>query len=324
MYGGRYDGTLGVLAGLEVLRAIRRSRQTPRRTVSVVAWTNEEGARFQPLMAGSSVVSGALDLDVLLEAQDDVGDRFGDELERIGYQGQAPSRRRFDAYYELHIEQGPQLDRSAVDVGLVTGGWPAQYFTIRCRGRAAHPGSTPMRERRNALVGAAFVIAAAQEVALAHEPDGRSTSTRIQVSPNQPGTIPDSATVTVDMRHPAVAQLDAMTRTFESGLDACARRANVEVDIVHRHMFGGLEFDEELLEGIREVAHGLGITMCEMRSQAAHDAYQVSRFAPAAMIFCPCVDGVSHNVDEAVEPARVLPSVSVLLQAVLRRANRAA
>ena len=101
-----------------------------------------------------------------------------------------------------------------------------------------------MRERRNALVAAAFVIAAAQEVALAHEPDGRSTSTRIQVSPNQPGTIPDSATITIDMRHPAAAQLDVMTRTFESSLDACARRANVEVDIVHRHMFGGLEFDD--------------------------------------------------------------------------------
>ena len=321
--GGRFDGILGVLAGLEVIRTLNDAGVRTRRPVEIVNWTNEEGARFQPPMLGSAVFAGVRTLEWAHARTDDAGRTVGEELQRIGYAGPAPvGGRALDAYFELHIEQGPLLDDKGVPVGVVSGTYEVRGMNIEVRGETAHSGPTPMANRRNALVGAAMLIVAANEIGWSHAPEGKATTSRIEVWPNLAGILPDYAKVTVDVRHPDAATVDRMVADVQRAMTECARRAQVEMQIVETWQFGSERFDPELVSLVRRTAKAIGAPSMDLPSQAGHDAYYVSRVAPTAMIFTPCDRGISHNENESTRLEDSLPGVRVLLHAVLERANR--
>ena len=321
--GGKYDGILGVLSGLEILRCLNDHEITTRRAIEVVNWTNEEGARFTPPMVASGAFAGSHAVDWVLDLIDDDGKRFGDELARIGYDGETPvGDRDIDSYYELHIEQGPLLEAEGIDVGLVTGGYQTTGMHVNLYGETAHSGPTPMDKRKNALVGAAMLIVAANDIGWAHHPEGKSTAPRITCWPNKPGILPDYAQITVDFRHPDGATTEAMVAAFEAAIPDCAARAQVEIEIAERWHFGSEVFDADCIAGLERAAEDLGIASHRMLSQAGHDAYHMTKVCPSALVFSPCHEGITHNEAEKIELATTLPSVNVLLQAVLARANR--
>jgi N-carbamoyl-L-amino-acid hydrolase len=321
--GGRFDGILGVLAGLEVLRTLDDHRIATRRAVEVVNWTNEEGARFQPPMMCSLVTAGAETVAWAYDRRDKAGVRFEDALSAIGYKGQAPvGGRPFHCYFELHIEQGPKLHAAGVPVGIVTGGYQMVGMRISVRGETSHVGPTPMSDRRNALVGAAYMIVAVDDIGWRYAPeDGKSTAARIDVAPNLPGLLSDEAELYIDFRHPDPARLADMTREVEAAVGESARKSRTSVSIAERWGFGGLSFDPGLITLLRETAAARAIPTMDIQSQAGHDAYHVARICPTAMIFTPCIDGISHNEREDIDLARTVPGVNVLLDAVLAKAG---
>jgi N-carbamoyl-L-amino-acid hydrolase len=321
--GGRYDGIVGVLAGLEILRSLDDRKIQTKRAIEVVNWTNEEGARFSPPMIASGAFAGVYKPDWVLERRDDEGKRFGDELARIGYAGAAPvGGRRLDAYFELHIEQGPLLDARGIDVGVVTHGYTAHGFIVEVKGETAHTGPWPMDKRRNALVGAAMLAVAAHDIGWNYHPTrGKGTAARIVAWPNRPGILSDWAQFTGDLRHEDPKLAAAMLDDFRAAMPACARRANVEMKIVEQWTWNAELFDKECIALVRDTARRLGLASLDLPSQAGHDAYHVARVAPAAMIFTPCKDGITHNNNEHASLERTVPGVNVLANVVLARAN---
>lgn len=321
--GGKYDGILGVLAGLELIRTLNDAGLSTRRPIEVVCWTNEEGARFQPPMMCSGAFAGVHDVDWVLACKDDDGRVFGEELERIGYAGSAPvGGRELDSYFELHIEQGPELEARGIELGVVTGGYSTRGMVVEIHGENAHSGPTPMDKRRNALVGAALMIAAANDIGWSTHPPGKSTATRILVWPNKPGILPNYAQITIDFRHPDKTVTERMVTDMEAAIAQACKRANVEAQTTQRWEFGDERFDAECSDLVKRAAADLGVGYKEMLSQAGHDAYHMTRIAPTALLFSPCKDGISHNEAEHIELDYTVPSVNVLLHAVLARANR--
>ena len=321
--GGKYDGILGVLSGLEVVRTLNDGDVRTRRPVEVVCWTNEEGARFQPPMMCSGAFAGVHDVDWILACKDDDGLVFGEELARIGYDGDAPvGGRDIDAYFELHIEQGPELEQSGLALGIVSGGYFTRGMVIEIHGENAHSGPTPMDKRKNALVGAAMMIVAANDIGWQNHPPGKATSSRITVWPNKPGILPDYAQVTVDFRHPDRKATLAMEAAMTEAMSECCARANVTAEVVQSWEFGNEVFDEECMSLVKQAADELHVPYREMLSQAGHDAYHMTRIAPTALLFSPCKDGISHNENEHIELEYTVPAVNVLLHTVLSRANR--
>ena len=322
--GGRYDGILGVLCGLEVVRTLNDRNIETRRGIEVICWTNEEGARFAPPMMGSMAFAGVLPLDGVLATTDDAGITVAQALDEIGYAGPAPlGRRTFDAYLELHIEQAPVLDREGCDVGIVVGGYKTQALKLTIAGDTGHAGGTPMAMRRNALVGAGYIIAALNDIGLAYAADeGRTTTTRIESFPNLPGTYAEQVKLTVDFRHVDLARFAAMRAEIDTAIAAAAAKANVAIEVAEGWSWGTELFAPECIALLKSTADALGLPWREMRSQAGHDAYAVATMAPTAMIFTPCREGISHNVNETIELARSLPGANLLLNAAVARANR--
>jgi N-carbamoyl-L-amino-acid hydrolase len=321
--GGRYDGILGVLCGLEVVRSLNDRGLTTRRGIEVICWTNEEGARFNPPMMGSMAFAGKIPLADVLATKDDEGVTVAEALDRIGYAGSAPVGRAFDSYFELHIEQAPVLDHEKCDVGIVVGGYKTRALRLLVKGDTGHAGGTPMAMRRNALVGAGYVIAAVNDIGLAYAADeGRTTTTRIESFPNLAGTYAEQVKLTIDFRHIDGARFEAMDRDVRAAIAAAAARANVEIEVAEGWSWGTELFAPDCIELLRATARELGLPYREMRSQAGHDAYAVATMAPTAMIFTPCHDGISHNVNEDIELARSVPGANLLLNAAVARANR--
>ena len=322
--GGRYDGILGVLCGLEVMRTLNDRGLETKRGIEVICWTNEEGARFSPPMMGSMAFAKRLTQESVLATTDDGGTTVGEALADIGYAGAAPlGGRAFDAYIELHIEQAPVLDREGCDIGIVVGGYRTQALRLTITGDTGHAGGTPMAMRRNALVGAGYVIAAVNDIGLAYAADeGRTTTTRIESFPNLPGTYAEEAKLTIDFRHIDAARFEAMRSEIDAGIEAAARKANVTIEVAEGWSWGADLFAPEIIELLKTTAGDLGLAYREMRSQAGHDAYAVATLAPTAMIFTPCFKGISHNVNEAIELTRSLPGANLLLNAAVARANR--
>jgi len=322
--GGKYDGIVGVLAGLEVLRTLDAQRVRTKRPLELVCWTNEEGARFTPPMVASGAFAGVFDVDWVLGLRDDDGAVFGAELERIGYAGKtAVGGRGIDAYFELHIEQGPILDKEAVPVGIVTGGYAVRGMHVDVHGETAHAGPTPMDRRRNALIGAAMLAVAVNDVGWKyHASEGKATVPRLVAWPNKAGILSEYAQLTCDVRHADPQRADAMWAEIKAAMPDCAKRANVEMRIAGEWRFGSERFDPSCIRLIREAAQTLAVPHRDILSQAGHDAYYISRIAPTAMIFTPCRDGISHNEAEHAEADDTAPGVNVLLHAVLARANR--
>ncbi|WP_439610763.1 Zn-dependent hydrolase [Reyranella sp.] len=321
--GGRYDGILGVLCGLEVVRTLNDRGLQTRRGIEVICWTNEEGARFNPPMMGSMAFAGVLPLESVLATTDDAGITVEQALDEIGYAGPAPVGRTFDAYLELHIEQAPVLDREGCDVGIVVGGYKTQALRLTINGDTGHAGGTPMAQRRNALVGAGYVIAAVNDIGLAFAADeGRTTTTRIESFPNLAGTYAEQVKLTIDFRHIDADRFKAMRTEVDAAIAAAAKKANVEIEVAEGWSWGSELFAPECIELLKSTAKELGLPYREMRSQAGHDAYAVATMAPTAMIFTPCFEGISHNVNEAIELARSVPGANLLLNAAVTRANR--
>ena len=321
--GGRFDGILGVLAGLEIIRTLSDAEIRPRRPIEVVNWTNEEGARFSPPMAAARVFSGEHDIEWLHGLTDDDGITFKDELERIGYLGTADAGNRpIDSYFELHIEQGPELEAQNTHLGIVVGGYTTYGLIVNFTGTTAHSGPTPMAKRSNALVGAAKLIDAVNDIGWKHAPVGKSTSSRLTIWPNKPGILPAAAEVTLDVRHIDPATTEAMRRDVHTALSKAAKEAQVGFEIVSDWVFGDVAFDDDLTALVRQTAGDLGVSAMDIPSQAGHDAYCVADVAPAILLFSPCIDGITHNEAEDIVPEDTWPSVNVLLHAVLRRADR--
>lgn len=322
--GGRYDGVVGVLAGLEIVRTLNDRGIATRRPIEVVSWTNEEGARFSPPMIASGAFAGVYDVDWVLARRDDEGKIFGEELARIGFAGPAPvGGRPVDAYFELHIEQGPVLDEQAVDVGIVTRGYAVRGYVVEVQGETAHTGPWPMDKRKNALVGAAMLAVAVNDIGWAHHATGgKATAARLLAWPNKPGILSDWAQVTVDVRHEDPAVADRMAKALLDALPVCARRSNCSFKVVDQWLFGDERFDTECVGLLREAAARLGVPTLDLASQAGHDAYHLAKVAPMAMVFTPCVEGITHNNNERAELAYTAPGVNVLLHAVVARADR--
>jgi N-carbamoyl-L-amino-acid hydrolase len=321
--GGRFDGILGVLSGIEVLRTLDRFAIATKRAVEVVNWTNEEGARFQPSMLCSLGFSGQQSVAWIEDRRDKEGTRFADALSAIGYRGTHPvGGCAIDSYFELHIEQGPILDAAGIALGVVTGGYQMRGMRIAVCGETSHVGPTPMNLRRNALVGAAYLAVAIDEIGWRYAPeDGKTTVARIDVSPNLPGIISDEAQLYIDFRHPSGARLADMEREVLAAIAESARRSRTDVAVAETWGFGGLEFDCELVALVRDTARRLGVPSMDIRSQAGHDAYHMAKICPAAMIFTPCRGGISHNEKEDIDLDQTVPAVNVLLHAVLARAS---
>lgn len=322
--GGRFDGILGVLGGLEVLRTLDESGIATPRAIEVVNWTNEEGARFYPPMLSSLVFAGKESVSWAEGRTDKGGLQLGDELARIGYRGDAPvGNRPIDAYFELHIEQGPKLDAAGIPIGIVTGGFPTRGMRIDVVGETAHVGPTPMERRKNALVGASHVAVAIDDIGWRYSSgEGKTTAARLDLWPNLPGIISERASLFCDMRHPDPAMLERMVSDLDTALPDCARRSRCSIEIAERWGFGGLVFDAGLITLMRKAAAELGHTTLDLQSEAGHDAYNMASVCPTAMIFTPCKDGISHNEKEDMTREDALPATNVLLHAVLARASR--
>jgi N-carbamoyl-L-amino-acid hydrolase len=322
--GGRYDGILGVLTGLEIVRTLNDNSIETTRPIDVVNWTDEEGTRFSHSMMGSSAFAGLLPVADVLAATDADGLTFGSELTRIGYAGSRPAgNRAFDAYFELHIEQGPALDAGDVDVGIVTGGLTARGRRWVFLGQSAHVGPTPMDRRRNALTGAGYAIGAINDIGWNyHESGGKTTVARIECQPNRYGVIPERAVIAIDFRHPDPVVVATMAEEIDAAVRAAAERANVSCEMLDEWTFGGVTFSEELVNLLTTTADDLKIPFRTMTSEAGHDAYSILTVAPAVMIFTPCKDGISHGHEEEIDRNRTADGVNLLLNAAIRRANR--
>lgn len=320
--GGRYDGILGVLSGLEIIRTLNDRSIETKRAIEVVCWTNEEGVRFQPPMMGSGAFIGIHEVDWVLKQKDENGAILGEELKRIGYAGRKMRETGgIDSYFELHIEQGPILEEEGIQIGIVTGGFTSYGAQLCIKGEHAHSGPTLMKDRKDALVGASIIVAKVNEIGWKYEPKGRTTCARLQVSPNKYGIIADFAEVTIDVRHP---DPDLAREMYDEALALIAlasERANVEIAIDKEWSFGDVIFDADLINLVRSTAAELNVSHQQILSAAGHDAYHLTRVAPTALIFTPCKDGITHNEAEHIEPDYTAPGVNVLLNAIVRRAN---
>jgi N-carbamoyl-L-amino-acid hydrolase len=320
--GGKFDGVLGVLAGLEVLRALHESRIETEAPIVLINWTNEEGARFSPPMMGSGVAMGLFDEAEVLSKRDPAGAVFGDELRRIGWQGGADptALQSLGAYFELHIEQGPLLERSGIPVGVVDRALGQAWFDVTVTGEDAHAGSA-MPPRRDAMAAAAVLVQAVEEIALAE--GGRGTVGRLTVQPDSRNVVPSQAWFSVDFRHgdeAALARMGAALRDRAAGL-ATARRIGIAVEDFWT--FPLTPFDPALVSALEQAARGRGLNYEVMPTGIGHDAVYVARRLPTAMIFVPCEDGISHNEAENITPAWAEAGLVVLADAVLATAGHA-
>ena len=320
--GGKFDGVLGVLAGLEVLRSLDDLNIRTRHPIEVVNWTNEEGSRFAPAMVASGVFAGAYTLDEAYAIRDRDGLALGDELERIGFKGEVPcGGRPIRAMFELHIEQGPILEDEGLDIGVVTHGQGQRWYEVKVTGFESHAGSTPMPRRRDALVGAARIVELVNRIGLDHPPLAVSTVGMLQPYPGSRNVIPGEVFMTCEFRHPDEAVLVAMDRALRDGIAEICAAASLDVDIRQVFNYPPVPFDAGCVAAVRRAAERGGFSHRDIVSGAGHDACYIARVAPTAMIFTPCVGGVSHNEAEEISPAWASAGTQVLLHAVLETAE---
>lgn len=316
--GGNFDGALGVLAGLEVMRTLEDLNYRTRAPLELVVWTNEEGSRFSPAMLSSAVFAGVIPIETAKARRDKNGLSFGEELERIGYCGQhevggrAPS-----AFIELHIEQGPILEREQKTIGVVTAVQALRWYEIRLSGQEAHAGTTPMDVRHDALLGAAEVILAVNAIACEAAADGRGTVGFIEATPNGRNVISGSVLLCVDLRHPDDAVLSKMGDSLSDAVLAAVSRHGLLVDFKEIVHTPAVIFDEGCISVVREAAERNNYSHRDIISGAGHDAVHLARVAPTAMIFVPCRAGLSHNEAEWATPDDCAAGCSVLLDAIV-------
>ena len=321
--GGKFDGALGVMAGLEVIRSLNDLGIATEAPVELVNWTDEEGARFGHSLMGSGVWSGVYRQDAMEALTDPDGATVGQALDSIGYRGEhPPAAFPADAYFELHIEQGPILENEGRQIGIVTGGQAQVWYDLVCTGQDSHAGTTPPSARKDALVCAARVIDLVDRMMRARGADGRGTCGQLFVLPNSRNVIPGEVRFTAEFRHPDEAEVSRLAAQFPREAGFIARDCGCKLDIKELFRIPAQPFDPACVALVREATERLGLSARDIVSGAGHDATYVAQHVPTAMIFTPCRDGLSHNEAEHIEPDQAEAGCQVLFEAVLARANR--
>ncbi len=315
--GGRYDGVLGVLGALEVVRTMNDLGIKTKHPIVVTNWTNEEGARFAPAMLASGVFAGLHTQDYAYARTDLDGKVFGAELKRIGWVGdEVVGARKMHAMMELHIEQGPILEAEGKEIGVVTHGQGLWWLEITLTGKDAHTGSTPMTMRVNAGLGMARITERVHQIAMSHQPNAVGAVGQVKVFPNSRNVIPGRVVFTVDIRSPEQAKLDAMKAEVMRAAHAVAKELGLGCEIEDVGHFDPVTFDPGLVKIVRQSAEKLGYSHMDIVSGAGHDACWINRVAPTVMIMCPCVGGLSHNEAEEISPEWAAAGTDVLFHAV--------
>ncbi|MGJ8603431.1 MAG: Zn-dependent hydrolase [Marivita sp.] len=320
--GGKYDGVLGVLGGLEVIRSLNDLGIKTKHPIVVTNWTNEEGTRFAPAMLASGVFAGKHTLDWAFDRKDAQGKTFGDELERIGWKGtEKVGDRKMHAFFELHIEQGPILEAEGKDIGVVTHGQGLRWIECTVTGKESHTGSTPMSMRKNAGRGLALITELVHEIAMKNQPNAVGAIGHIDVYPNSRNIIPGKVVFTVDMRTHLLDKLNAMVAEFMERAPALCESIGVSFESHIVGQFDPPAFDEGCVGAIRDAAERLGYSHMDIVSGAGHDACWINDVAPTAMVMCPCVDGLSHNEAEEISKEWATAGADVLFHAVVETAE---
>ena len=319
--GGKFDGIYGVLAGLEVVRALNDGKVRTRAPIEVVVWTDEEGVRFSGTLA-SGAYAGVYALEDALSRTDRDGVTFGDALKETGIAGSAPvGGYDLDAFFEAHIEQGPILEAEIKQVGVVLGAQGQKCFVVTVTGEEGHAGTLPMRMRRDAMVGAARMVDAINGIAFKHDPNPVITVGYLRVRPNSRNTIPGQVTFSIDSRHPDDALLAQIEQEMRAACDEIAASLSLSVDFQLDSQRPTVTFHDECVDLIRDTAGKLGIDHMDIYSGAGHDACQLVRKVPTGMIFVPCENGISHNELESAKPEDLAAGCDVLLHTMLARAG---
>jgi beta-ureidopropionase / N-carbamoyl-L-amino-acid hydrolase len=322
--GGKFDGTLGVLGALEAMRTLHETGYETNAPVEIVNWTNEEGSRFAPAMLASGVFAGVFTPEYAYGRTDRDGKTFGEELSRIGYKGsEKAGAHKFGAMFELHIEQGPILEDESRTIGIVQGVQGMRWCEVTVTGQEAHTGATPMRLRKNALLGTARMIECIDAIAREHA-NAVGTVGLIENRPNSRNVVPGEVFFTVDFRHPDEKILDEMEKKFRASLRAIMEPLKLGFGETRIWHSPAIDFAPELIECVRAGAAKAGLTSRDMISGAGHDAAYIARVAPTTMIFVPCAGGISHNEAESTSFDECAAGAQVLLNAVLEFDRRQA
>ncbi|UWR08637.1 Zn-dependent hydrolase [Ruegeria sp. B32] len=320
--GGKYDGVLGVLGALEIIRTLNDLGIKTKHPIVATNWTNEEGTRFAPAMLASGVFAGMHTQDWAYDREDAEGKKFGDELQRIGWRGdEEVGGRKMHAFFELHIEQGPILEAEGKDIGVVTHGQGLSWTQVTVTGKDAHTGSTPMPMRKNAGLAMARILEKVDEIAWSHAPHAVGAAGHIDVYPNSRNVIPGKVVFTVDFRSPELDVIKDMENRLRVAAEDIVDEMGLQVAFEKVGGFDPVKFDETCVAAVRNAAERLGYSHTNIISGAGHDACWINRVAPTAMVMCPCVDGLSHNEAEEISKEWATAGADVLLHAVVETAE---
>jgi N-carbamoyl-L-amino-acid hydrolase len=316
--GGRFDGILGVLAGLEILQTLHEQNIHTQAPLLLINWTNEEGSRFAPAMLCSGAYAGVFAQDFVYGLTDRNGISFAQALRDSGYQGSdAVGQQRFAAHFELHIEQGPLLENQNIPIGVVQGSQAVRWHEVTLEGKRAHTGTTPMHLRKNALLGAARLVEIINSIALEHGPLAVGTVGLMEVKPNSRNVIPGTVFFCVDLRHPDDQVLEQMDSAFKQALAMVSQEIGLRHQLKTVWHSPAVKFDADCIAAVRAGAKAAGLATLDITSGAGHDAVYIARVAPSTMIFVKSVDGLSHNEAEYTAPEDCAYGAQVLLNAVL-------
>lgn len=320
--GGIYDGNLGVLSGLEVMETLSDAGIETRRPLAVAFFTDEEGSRFAPDMLGSLVYAGGMGVETAHDIISIDGARLGDELQRIGYLGPTPCPGLVPhAYVELHIEQGPVLDRAGEVIGAVTGIQGISWQELTLTGQANHAGTTPMAYRHDAGYVAASIATFVRQLASEIGPPQVGTVGRVEHHPNLVNVVAARATMTVDLRNTDEVTLQQAEKRLSGYVDEAAETEGVTVARRQLARFEPVDFDPRIISLVEQTAASFGYSARRLPAGAGHDAQMLARLCPAGMIFVPSVDGVSHNPGEYTRPEHIVAGADILLHMVVRLAE---
>ncbi|MFD1707413.1 Zn-dependent hydrolase [Siminovitchia sediminis] len=320
--GGRYDGILGVLAGLEAIRTLNDAQIETDRPVELINFTNEEGARFEPPILGAGGLSGHFDKDFVYSRTDREGRTFLDELKRIGYLGAESNRiQQSYCYLELHIEQGPVLEHKGLDIGVVTGIQGMDWLEVKITGQSDHAGPTPMSMRKDALYAASKLIQLIRETVITENEEATATVGRIEIKPNSINCVPGEVIFSVDVRHSDDKVKEQLSKLIIEKISIAAAAEQVKIETRKIWETSASHFSTRLVETIADTANELGYSSQKMISGAGHDSKYMNEITPTAMIFVPSADGKSHCQEEFTSQDAIEKGANVLLHSICKLAG---
>ena len=320
--GGKYDGVLGVLSGLEIIRTLNDLDIETNRPIMLVNWTNEEGCRFAPALMASSGFAGLKNVNQILKSKDAEGNVFEKELDKIGWRGISKvGSQKMHCYFELHIEQGPILENENIDIGVVTHGQGLKWLEVNLEGLEQHTGTTPMNVRKDAGLAMAEIIKVVNKIANKIQPNFVASVGHIEIQPNSRNVIPGQAKFTIDFRSHIDKKLINFDETIRSFVNKISKKNNVKNRIYEVGGFDPITFNENCINHIKNAIKKFNYKSRDIISGAGHDACAINTKIPAAMIMCPCVDGISHNEAEEIKKEWAFKSSNVLMHAALEAAQ---